>query len=146
MSSLSNNILWLTHSKAFCKSQNIPPTIDLLFMAMWISLINVKAAFSVEECDLNPNCSSAHKDKAVPVINYIYKHYAMQACEGSWSIVPPFLTSVLDGNEWSASCTSSHAYPPLPPKISPVTLDERLKYLWEAIQNWNQSLRHTDTV
>jgi hypothetical protein len=38
---------------AFYKSQNIPPTFSLLFMAVNILFINVKDAFSVDECVMN---------------------------------------------------------------------------------------------
>jgi hypothetical protein len=35
--------------------------------------------------------------------NYVITHYAMKAYEGSGDIAPPFLTSALDGEAWSAS-------------------------------------------
>jgi hypothetical protein len=33
----------------------------------------------------------------------LIKHYAMKTYGGSGGIAPPFLTSTLDGDEWSAS-------------------------------------------
>ena len=44
-------------SKAFCKMQNNPPTIILLFRGDNILLINVYIAISVELLYLKPNCS-----------------------------------------------------------------------------------------
>jgi len=43
--------------KAFCKSQNNPPTIILLLRDDNILLINVYIAISVEFVHLKPNCS-----------------------------------------------------------------------------------------
>jgi hypothetical protein len=56
-SSFTNNISWFTQLKAFSRSQNIPPTVNLLFMANKISFINLKEASSVEELLLNQFCS-----------------------------------------------------------------------------------------
>ena len=47
---------WFTQSKAFVRSQNILPTVWLLFIAFNIQFIRVKAACSVEWSGLNPNC------------------------------------------------------------------------------------------
>jgi hypothetical protein len=52
--------LWLTQSNTFYKSQKMPPTNSLLFMADKMLSINEKA-FSVEECDLKPYCSWTNK-------------------------------------------------------------------------------------
>ena len=46
-------------SNAFSKSQNIPPTVNLLLSASNISFISLKEAFSVEELFLKPYCSVA---------------------------------------------------------------------------------------
>ena len=46
-------------SDAFSKSQNTPPTVNLL-SASNISFISLKEAFSVEELFLNPYCSVAN--------------------------------------------------------------------------------------
>jgi len=45
---------------AFSKSQNIPPTINLLLSVSNISYISLKGAFSVEELFLKPHCSVAN--------------------------------------------------------------------------------------
>jgi len=48
-------------SNAFSKSQNIPPTVNLLLSGGNISLISLKEAFfSVEELFLKPYCSGAN--------------------------------------------------------------------------------------
>jgi len=47
-------------SNAFSKSQNIPPTVNLLLSASNISFISLKEAFSVEELFLKPYCSVAN--------------------------------------------------------------------------------------
>jgi len=47
-------------SNAFSKSQNIPPTLNLLLSASNISFISLKEAFSVEELFLKPYCSFAN--------------------------------------------------------------------------------------
>jgi len=44
----------------FSKSQNIPPTINLLLSVSNISFISLKGAFSVEELFLKPHCSVAN--------------------------------------------------------------------------------------
>jgi hypothetical protein len=40
-----------------CRSQNIPPTVNLLLSASNISFISLKEAFTVEELFLKPYCS-----------------------------------------------------------------------------------------
>jgi len=40
----------------FCKSQNIPPTVNLLLSACNISFTSLKEAFSAEELFLKPYC------------------------------------------------------------------------------------------
>ena len=45
---------------AFSKSQNIPPTVNLLLSASNISFISLKEAFSVEELFLKPYFSVAN--------------------------------------------------------------------------------------
>jgi len=47
-------------SNAFFKSQNIPPTLNLLLSASNISFISWKEAFSVYELFLKPYCSVAN--------------------------------------------------------------------------------------
>ena len=47
-------------SNAFFKSQNIPPTLNLLLSASNISFISLKEAFSVEELFLKPYHSVAN--------------------------------------------------------------------------------------
>jgi hypothetical protein len=44
------------------------------------------------------------KKGIVVLLNYVIKHHVMNAYWGSGGIAPPFLTSVLDGREWSDSC------------------------------------------
>jgi hypothetical protein len=48
---------WSTQSKAFSRSQNIPPILNFLFMTFKISFHNLKIALSVEELGLKPNWS-----------------------------------------------------------------------------------------
>jgi len=47
-------------SNTFSKSQNIPPTLNLLLSASNISFISLKEAFSVEELFLKPFCLFAN--------------------------------------------------------------------------------------
>ena len=42
---------------AYCRSQKIPPTVNLLLSAFSTSSINLYEAFSVDEAVLKPNCS-----------------------------------------------------------------------------------------
>ena len=44
-------------SNAFSRSQNIPPTINLLFMAFRISIVTLKVALYVFNFVPNPHCS-----------------------------------------------------------------------------------------
>jgi len=53
---LDKSISWFTLSNAFSKSQNIPPTVNLLLSASNISFISLMEAFSVEELFLKPYC------------------------------------------------------------------------------------------
>jgi hypothetical protein len=39
------------------------------------------------------------------MLNYVMKHNSMKAYEECGGVAPPFLTSALDGDEWSASRT-----------------------------------------
>ena len=50
-------IVIITQSKAFSKSQNIPPTNDLLLNACRMSFNSLNVAFCVEELLLKPYCS-----------------------------------------------------------------------------------------
>jgi hypothetical protein len=51
-----------------------------------------------------PEDSTLHDfNSVIPVLNYTVNQYAMKACGGCGDIAPPFLTSALDGGEWSAS-------------------------------------------
>jgi hypothetical protein len=47
---------WLMQSKAFSRSQNMLPTVFLLFGASSIALIKLKLAFAVDDFVLKQNC------------------------------------------------------------------------------------------
>jgi hypothetical protein len=50
-------MLWLTQSNAYSVSQNMPPAIDLLFIALKIPFVSVSVALPVVRFFLKPYCS-----------------------------------------------------------------------------------------
>jgi hypothetical protein len=62
------------------------------------------------------------KRKAIHLLNYVIKNYAMKAYGSNAGTDPSFLTSALDGGEWSTSLPVA-----LPPGIEPLKQTE-----WET--------------
>jgi len=74
---LDDRILWLTQSKAFSKSQKMPPSMSLLFKATKISLVSLYIALLVADLVLRPNCSSA-KILSLPLCSELNMHSFLQ--------------------------------------------------------------------